>query len=48
MSKEHDPPTMINLRPGIHTWKCPNCGQETTFEVVNPICIDKSTTFKRY
>lgn len=25
---EHDPPGMIVLKPGVHTYVCPKCGQE--------------------
>lgn len=24
---EHDPPGMIVLKPGTHTWECPGCKQ---------------------
>ena len=30
---EHNPPSMIVLKPGTHTWECPSCGQESTFTV---------------
>jgi len=30
---EHDPPGMIVLPAGVHTWQCPGCGKETTFTV---------------
>ena len=26
MSPEHNPPSMMVLQPGTHTWKCPKCG----------------------
>jgi hypothetical protein len=26
----HEPPNMIVLRPGVHTWQCPGCGHVTT------------------
>jgi hypothetical protein len=32
-SREHDPPKMIVLQPGTHTYQCPACGHKTTFEV---------------
>lgn len=32
-SPEHDPPTMIVLPPGEHTYQCPSCGKITTFTV---------------
>ncbi len=25
---EHNPPGMIVLKPGLHIWVCPHCGQE--------------------
>lgn len=33
LSPEHNPPNMIVLEPGTHTWKCPACGKETKFTV---------------
>ena len=33
MSSQHNPPSMIVLPAGAHTWKCPACGHETTFTV---------------
>ena len=32
-SPEHEPPPMIVLRPGTHTWRCPSCGAERTINV---------------
>lgn len=26
---EHDPPTMVSLKPGLYIWVCPACGAET-------------------
>lgn len=37
-SPEHNPPSMISLQPGTYTWKCPGCGQETTFTVRGYTC----------
>ena len=35
----HDPPGMIVLPPGEHTYQCPGCGKEVTFTVPErPIC----------
>ena len=33
LSPEHDPPGMIVLPAGTHTWECPACGKTTTFTV---------------
>lgn len=33
---EHEPPGMIVLEDGVHTWQCPGCGETTTFTVSNP------------
>ncbi len=30
---EHNPPTMIVLPPGKHTYQCPSCGKITEFTV---------------
>lgn len=30
---EHNPPGMILLPPGSHTWQCPACGKTVTFTV---------------
>jgi hypothetical protein len=30
---EHDPPKMIVLPAGAHTYQCPACGHTTTFHV---------------
>lgn len=27
---EHNPPGLIVLEPGIHTYQCPSCGEITT------------------
>lgn len=35
---EHNPPTMINLPPGIHTYECPACGYTQTIKVQEPTC----------
>lgn len=32
-SPEHDPPKYIVLKPGIHIWKCPRCGQQQTIRI---------------
>ena len=38
-SKEHNPPGMIGLSPGIHTWTCPDCGQsQKIFVPEKPMC----------
>lgn len=31
--KEHNPPGMIVLEPGVHTWKCPCCGHEQKIDI---------------
>jgi hypothetical protein len=33
ISTEHNPPSMIVLPAGEHTWQCPACGATTTFTV---------------
>ena len=38
LSPEHNPPGHIVLEPGMHTWVCPECGKETTYEVPPVIC----------
>jgi len=36
---EHDPPGMIVLEPGTHTYECPGCGAKQTFTVPpRPTC----------
>lgn len=30
---EHNPPTMIVLKPGTYEYTCPACGKKTTFTV---------------
>jgi len=35
--REHNPPMHIVLPPGLHTYKCPSCGKETTFRVTRPV-----------
>lgn len=37
-SPEHNPPGMIVLPTGSHTWQCPACGHETTFYVAGVTC----------
>lgn len=32
-SPQHQPPGMIVLEPGSHTWACPACGFETVVTV---------------
>lgn len=32
-STEHNPPSLIVLKPGTHKWKCPNCGLVQTIIV---------------
>lgn len=34
---EHEPPGMIVLPSGAHTWKCPGCGKTITFHVTRPL-----------
>ena len=36
-SNEHNPPRMIVLEPGIHTWRCPQCGQAQQVVVKRPV-----------
>lgn len=31
--KQHNPPSMIVLEPGIHEWTCPSCGKVTVIKV---------------
>jgi len=38
LSPQHNPPSMIVLPPGRHTWQCPACGHEVTFTVDGIIC----------
>ena len=33
---EHNPPGMIALPEGTHTWQCPACGETKTIRVVKP------------
>lgn len=33
---EHNPPGMVVLPDGEHTWQCPQCGVTTTFATRNP------------
>lgn len=33
LSPEHEPPSMIVLPAGKHTYQCPACGKKTTFTV---------------
>lgn len=33
---EHNPPNMIVLKPGIHTYQCPACGHTQSITVQNP------------
>jgi len=35
-SPEHNPPTMIVLPSGTHTYECPACGKRITFTVNEP------------
>lgn len=30
---EHYPPTTVYLDPGIHTWECPNCGEQAKVKI---------------
>lgn len=32
-SREHNPPSMIVLKPGRHTYQCPDCREQTTVYV---------------
>jgi hypothetical protein len=32
-SQKHNPPGYIVLKPGKHTYKCPDCGKETIINV---------------
>ena len=40
-SPEHNPPAMIVLPPGTHTWQCPCCGETVTFTVIQPLLSDQ-------
>lgn len=33
---EHNPPGMIVLKPGIHTYQCPACGEIQTITIQRP------------
>jgi len=33
---EHNPPRMLVLQEGTHTYKCPSCGETQTFTVTKP------------
>lgn len=46
MSREHNPPTMIVLKPGTHIWICPLCGQEQMVYVPRILCGAYETTLK--
>lgn len=35
---EHNPPTMIVLPPGNHTYQCPVCGEKTHITVPEVTC----------
>lgn len=43
-SPEHNPPTMIVLPPGQHTYQCPACGQITEFYVGEVTCMNNATS----
>jgi hypothetical protein len=34
---EHEPPGHIVLKPGVHTYECPKCGQQRRIVVNIPI-----------
>lgn len=36
--REHNPPTNIVLRPGLHVWVCPGCGKEMRLNVPQIRC----------
>lgn len=38
---EHNPPGMIVLPPGLHTYQCPGCGEAHTFRVTTPMLCNK-------
>ena len=38
VSPEHMPPSLMVLRPGRHTWECPNCGLKTTIYIPVVTC----------
>lgn len=40
---EHHPPSMIVLKPGIHTWRCPSCKEETRVKILE-IDMDSKIT----
>lgn len=33
----HNPPSMIVLQPGVHTYQCPACKQEQTLTIHKPM-----------
>lgn len=37
-SPEHNPPGLIVLQPGWHTWQCPQCGEIIRFHVAGVTC----------
>lgn len=34
----HNPPNLMRLKPGTHTWTCEACGQSVTFTVPLVTC----------
>jgi hypothetical protein len=38
LSRDHNPPTMIVLSPGIYEHTCSACGHKTTFTVPGVYC----------
>ena len=37
-STEHNPPNMMVLPAGRHTWQCPSCEEKTVFDVGAVYC----------
>ncbi len=38
--REHNPPNMIVLPPGVYEYECPGCGRKMTFTIPErPMCL---------
>lgn len=44
--REHNPPGMIVLPEGIHTYKCPGCGKTQRIVIVKPYNEGNSRTLE--